>query len=122
MRMNSITSAMWPLLVLASCHPAPAQTPWEVVNTFHIGGPGGWDYLTGDSQNHTRYGPRTTHTMVIDALTGKTVADIPGQKNAHGVALAPAAGRGFISDGGGDDAIVIFDLKTNAVLGSRAPL
>ena len=32
--------------------------------------------------------------------------------------LAPKVGRGFISDGGGDGAIVIFDLKTNIVLGS----
>src|SRR5689334_605233 len=56
--------------------------------------------------------------MVIEPETGKVIADIPGQKNAHGVALAPNAGRGFISDGGGDGAIVIFDLKTNAVLGT----
>ena len=46
------------------------------------------------------------------------MADIPGQKNAHGVALAPTAGRGFITDGGGDGAVLVFDLKTNAVLGS----
>ena len=50
--------------------------------------------------------------------TGKTIADIPGQKRSHGVALVPAAGRGFITDGGGDGAIVVFDLKTNAVLGT----
>ena len=56
--------------------------------------------------------------MVIDAETGKTIADIPGQKIAHGVAVVPEAGRGFISDGGGSGAIVIFDLKTNAILGS----
>jgi hypothetical protein len=48
--------------------------------------------------------------MVIDDESGKVIADIPGQKNAHGVALVPAAGRGFISDGGGDGAVVIFDL------------
>jgi DNA-binding beta-propeller fold protein YncE len=58
--------------------------------------------------------------MVIDTDSGKTVADIPGQKRAHGVALVAKAGRGFISDGGGDGAIVIFDLKTNAVLGTIA--
>ena len=56
--------------------------------------------------------------MVIDADSGKTLADIPGQKHNHGVALVPEAGRGFISDGSG--AIVIFDLKTNAVLGTIA--
>lgn len=38
------------------------------------------------------------------------------------MALATAVGRGFISDGGGDGAIVIFDLKTHAVLGSLAAM
>src|SRR5450631_4170809 len=100
--------------------PALAATDWEVVKTFHIGGAGSWDYLTVDPQTHRLYVPRSTHTMVIDSVTGKTIADIPGQKIAHGVAIVPAAGRGFISDGGGDGAVVIFDLKTNAILGTIA--
>lgn len=99
---------------------AHAQTDWAVIKTFQIGGQGGWDYLTVDPQTHRLYVPRGTHTMVIDAESGKTIGDIPGQKIAHGVAIAPAAGRGLISDGGGDGAVVIFDLKTNAVLGSIA--
>lgn len=56
--------------------------------------------------------------MVIDSESGKTIADIPGQKIAHGVAIVPEIGRGFISDGGGDGAVVVFDLKTYAVLGT----
>jgi len=95
-----------------------AQGTWAVEKTFHIGGDGGWDYVTLDSKNHRLYVPRSTHTMVIDADSGKTLADIPGQKHNHGVALVPEAGRGFISDGSG--AVVIFDLKTNAVLGTLA--
>jgi DNA-binding beta-propeller fold protein YncE len=110
------------MLLMSGCIASPAQTDWQVVETFPIGGLGGWDYLTVDSQTHRLYVPRTTHTMVIDAESGDVIADISGQKNAHGVALAPAAGRGFISDGGGDGAIVVFDLKTNAVLGSLAAL
>jgi DNA-binding beta-propeller fold protein YncE len=110
------------LILLASFQPILAQSSWEVLKTFPIGGQGAWDYLTVDPQMHRLYVPRTTHTMVIDAESGKTIADIPGQKNAHGVALAPAAGRGFISDGGGDGAILIFDLKTHAVLGSLAAM
>jgi DNA-binding beta-propeller fold protein YncE len=106
-----------------ACFPAAvAQTDWQVVNTFHIGGSGGWDYLTLDAQTHRLYVPRTTHTLVIDEESGKVLADIPGQKNAHGVALAPKAGRGFISDGGGDGAIVVFDLKTNEALGILAAM
>src|SRR5258708_5807753 len=118
MKMTSLIVTALTLLGFVGLRPGLAQTDWEVVKTFQIGGQGGWDYLTVDPQTHRLYVPRTTHTMVIDAETGKTIADIPGQRNAHGVALAPAAGRGFISDGGGDGAIVIFDLKTYAVLGS----
>ena len=92
MRMRRITSAIGLILSLASCQPVIAQTLWEVVNTFQIGGQGGWDYLTVDPQTHLLYVPRTTHTLVIDSQSGKTIADIPGQKNAHGVAIAPAAG------------------------------
>src|SRR5579864_7753893 len=95
---------------------AVAQGTWAVENTFHVGGDGGMDYITLDAQNHLLYVPRTTHTMVIDAASGKTIADITGQKHNHGVALAPEAGRGFITDGEGS--VVIFDLKTNAVLGT----
>jgi hypothetical protein len=109
--------ALTGLLVGASAN-AQTQTEWTVIKTLPIGGQGGWDYLTVDPQTHRLFVPRSTHTMVIDTESGATLADIPGQKNAHGVALAPAAGRGFISDGGGDGAIVIFDLKTYAVLGS----
>src|SRR5260221_12558543 len=89
------------LLVFAGLQPAPAQTDWEVVKTFQIGGDGGWDYLTVDPRTHRLYVPRTTHTMGIDAESGKPIADIPGQKNAHCVGLAPAPGGGFISVGGG---------------------
>lgn len=108
------------LILGAGALPAPAATDWQVVKTFQIGGPGSWDYLTIDPQTHRLYVPRSTHTMVIDSATGKTIADIPGQKTAHGVAIVPAAGRAFISDGGGNGAIVIFDLKTHAVLGTIA--
>lgn len=99
---------------------AYGQTDWAVKNVMHVGGEGGWDYLTVDPATHRLYVPRSTHTMVIDAASGKTIADIPGQKIAHGVALVPEAGRGFISDGGGTGAVIVFDLKTNAVLGRLA--
>lgn len=110
--------AFLPILLFTSLLPVQAQTDWQVKRTLSAGGQGGWDYLTVDPQTHRLYVPRSTHTMVIDSESGKTIADIPGQKIAHGVAVVPKAGRGFISDGGGNGAIVIFDLKTNAVLGS----
>src|ERR1700730_120445 len=110
------------LVSFTNAVPVLAQTDWTVTRTLHVGGEGGWDYLTVDPPTHLLYVPRTTHTMVIDSKSGKTIADIPGQKRAHGVAVVPQTGRGFISDGGGDGAVIIFDLKTNAVLGSLKAL
>jgi DNA-binding beta-propeller fold protein YncE len=97
--------------------PALAQAKWDVTKTMHIGGDGGWDYVTVDSQAHRLYVTRSTHTMVIDAASGKVLGDIPDQKRSHGTAIVPAIGRGFITDGGGDGAILIFDLKTYSILG-----
>ncbi len=94
-----------------------ASTSYRVAQTFHVGGAGGWDYLTADPHQKLLYVPRSTHTMVVDATSGKTVADIPGQRRNHGVAVVPKAGRGFISD---DASVVIFDLKTYKVLGKVA--
>jgi DNA-binding beta-propeller fold protein YncE len=97
---------------------ALAQGQWAVENTFHLGGDGGFDYITVDAKSHRLYIPRSTHTMVVDADSGKLVADITGQKHNHGVAVAPEVGRGFITDGAGS--IVVFDLNSNAVLGTVA--
>lgn len=116
----SIRNLFAPLLIAVASFTLSAslfaQTEWAVEKTFHIGGEGGFDYITADAKSHRLYVPRSTHTMVIDADSGSTIADITGQKHNHGVALAPELSRGFISDGAGS--IVIFDLKTNAVLGT----
>jgi DNA-binding beta-propeller fold protein YncE len=100
----------------SSASGATAVTGYRVSQTFHVGGDGGWDYLTVDPEHKLLYVPRSTHTMVLDAISGKTVADIPGQKRNHGVAIVPGAGRGFITDGQ-DGSVTVFDLKTYSVLG-----
>jgi len=122
--MRVIRSAIFAaaFLLLACVAPVAAQSEWGVVGTLHIGGEGGWDYLTVDAQTHRLFVPRTTHTQVIDADSGKVLGDIPGQKSAHGVALVPSLNRGFITDGGGDGAILIFDLKTFEVIGTLATM
>ncbi len=105
------------LALQAPTNAAPAdKTIYKETNLFHVGGEGGWDYLLVDSAHKLLYVPRVTHTMVLDAVSGKTVADIPGQKGNHGTAIVPELGRGFISDGK-DASVTVFDLNTYAVLG-----
>ena len=121
--MRNVTSVMLISVLLRSfafAQPNPSMpddtVSYHVSQTFHIGGEGGWDYLTVDPDHKLLYVPRSTHTMVLDAGTGKTVADIPGQKRNHGVAIVAPAGRGFITDGA-DGSVTVFDLKNYAVLG-----
>ncbi|HWG19798.1 MAG TPA: YncE family protein [Terracidiphilus sp.] len=121
MRFAKATFLPLALILIASSVAARGQQ-WDVTRTMHIGGEGGWDYVTVDSATHRLFVTRSTHTQVIDAESGKVLGDIPGQKRSHGVAIVPALNRGFITDGGGNGAIVVFDLKSYAVLGTLASL
>jgi DNA-binding beta-propeller fold protein YncE len=100
----------------ANAQSPPVGGPYHVAEVFKVGGTGGWDYITVDPEHKHLYIPRVTHTMVLDAATGKSVADIPGQKGNHGVALVSSVGRGFITDGA-DGSVIVFDLRTFDVLG-----
>jgi len=95
-----------------------AQSGWKVSKTLHVGGEGGWDYVTADPESHRLFVTRTTHTLILDTDSGKALGDVPGQKVAHGVAIVPRLNRGFITDGGGSGAV--FDLKTYSLLGRLA--
>ncbi len=117
MRMVGLSLCSVVLLLLAGAPPASAQRRWEVLKTFQVGGEGGWDYVTVDAPRHRLFVTRSTHTMAVDTGSGKVLADIPGQVRSHGVALVPKLGRGFITDGGGSGAILVFDMKTYKVLG-----
>lgn len=116
MRYRLVVLVALALGLLTSAHMVEAQSTWHVTSTIPLGGSGTWDYLTVDPATHRLFIPRSTHTMILDAVSGKVLGDVPGQKIAHGVALARDMNRGFISDGGGG--IVVFDLKTYKVLGT----
>jgi hypothetical protein len=87
---------------------------YKVVKTWKLGGDGGWDYLTADSDGHRLFIARATRVMVIDTESGKQVGEIPDTPGVHGVALVPDLGRGFTSNGR-EDTVSVFDLKTLAL-------
>jgi YVTN family beta-propeller protein len=73
-----------------------------------------WDYLLTDAKNHLLYLARENKVLVLDLSSGREVASIANLKRVHGIALANDLGKGFITDGG-DNVVVVFDLKSNAV-------
>jgi DNA-binding beta-propeller fold protein YncE len=94
------------LLCLASASPAA----YHQLRKAALGGDGGWDLLTVDSQAHRLYIPRSSHILVVDTDSCKVIGDIPNTPGVHGVAVVPDLGRGFSSNGG-DTTATIFDLK-----------
>ncbi|HET7024931.1 MAG TPA: hypothetical protein VFI39_07005 [Gemmatimonadales bacterium] len=85
------------------------------VQRYSVGGEGGTDYLTAEPGTGRVFVSRSTHVMVVDGATGKVLGDIPGTNRNHGIALAEKDGHGFITSGG-DSIVVMFDLKSLAVL------
>jgi len=104
------------LLILSPVvfHAAPQDSGYHVLRTIKLGGEGGWDYVTVDSAARRVYIPRSTHILVIDADSGKQVADIQGMNGLHGVAVATEFNRGFVTGNKTEQegTIYIFDLKT----------
>ena len=84
---------------------------YHVAKKVVLGGEGGWDYLTADSQARRLYISRGTHVMVVDADTAAVVGDIPNTPGVHGIALAHEFNQGFTSNGR-ENTVTIFDLKT----------
>jgi hypothetical protein len=98
---------------------AAAATGYHVTGEIAIGGAGGWDYLTVDSNAHRLYVSHATHVAVVDIDANKVVGDIPDTPGVHGIAIAPELNKGFISNGRGNN-VTIFDLKTLKTIGTAA--
>src|SRR5260370_1823981 len=91
------------------------QGGYHLLKKYDLGAaPGGkeyWDYITFDAATRRLYISHNTEVKVLNADSGAVVGSISDLKRVHGIALAADLHRGFISDGGADEAVV-FDLKT----------
>ncbi len=109
------------ILAAAACGVAaakgkPAEVKhYEVMQKVKLGGEGWWDYLTVDEVHRRIYITRGTHVMVLDEDSLKPVADIPNLSGIHGVALAPDAGKGYVSEGGSSK-VAIFGTGDSKVI------
>ena len=86
----------------------------KIVNRVHVGGEGGWDYVTVDSGARRLYQSHGDRVVVLDIDKHTIVGEIADTPGVHGVALAP--GRGFIS-AGKTNAVVVFDRDSLKRLG-----
>ncbi|MEP6737076.1 MAG: YncE family protein [Chryseolinea sp.] len=87
----------------------PAQ--YELVKKTVVGGEGGWDYLSVDTENRRLYVSHSTQVEVFNVDTHEKIGVIKDLKGVHGVLAVPQTGRGITTNGRSNTA-TIFDLKT----------
>jgi DNA-binding beta-propeller fold protein YncE len=89
---------------------------YHLIKKVTLGGEGGWDCLTVDTEGHRLFISRSSHVMVVDEDSGKVIGDIANTMGVHGIAVVSEVGRGYTSNGR-DSSVTIFDLKTLKPLG-----
>lgn len=95
---------------------AAAAVNYQLLKKVSVPGTGGWDYVTVDPVARRIYISHSTQVDVLDADSFEIVGTIPNTPGVHGIAIASDAGRGYISAGKAD-AAVVFDLKTLKTIG-----
>jgi hypothetical protein len=113
----SVAAILCAGLMSRAAAPAPASSGYHVVKTVSIPGDEGWDYVTVDSDARRVYISHSSHVVVMNADTYAVEGDIPDTQGVHGIALAPDLGRGFVSAGRANTA-VIFEIKSLKTLGT----
>ena len=110
-----LTAALAVLAAAALASPALSRPLYRVTGTLQLPGEGGWDDMTFDSAGHRLFIAHGARVDVVDTDRLARVGEIADTPGAHGIALAPELGRGYVSAGAAGT-IVVFDLKTLARL------
>jgi YVTN family beta-propeller protein len=92
-------------------HLGAAGGPYRFLHDIHVGGDGGWDYLSVDSVAKRLYVSHGTKVVVIDTGRDAVVGEVSDTPGVHGMIAVRDLGRGFSSNGRENKAGVI-DLKT----------
>ncbi len=103
-----VSPVLLSLLLATAAHGAAA---YHLLKEIPVGGDGGWDYLSVDSAAHRLYVSHATKVVVIDLTGDKVIGEITNMPGVHGLAPAPSLGRGVVTCGR-DNKAVIVDLKT----------
>ena len=99
-RLGLVANSLALAVVLSSGIPTrAAEAPYHLLKEIQIGGDGGWDYLSVDSNARRLYVTHSSKVVVVNLDTDAIVGEVTGTPGVHGFALAPELGRGFSSNG-----------------------
>lgn len=94
---------------------AQTVSSFKIVNKIHLDGDEKWDYLFSDDMASRLYVSHGKMVQIIDESKGEAVGKITDLDGVHGIAIAPALHKGFISTKN-DNSVTVFDTKTLAVI------
>jgi len=83
------------LMFSFACATMMAQPGFHLIKKTVIGGEGGWDYLSVDSENRRLYVSHSTQAEILNADTHEKIGAITGLQGVHGVIAVPESGRGI---------------------------
>lgn len=109
-----VVAVLTVLISLGTYARAQESGPYKVIKIQLVGGDGGMDYVTADSDGRNLYVARSGpagHIGVFNLDTLAQVGDIPGT-SGHGGAVDTATGHGFATS----KPVTMFDAKTFAVI------
>ena len=93
--------------------PLAARPLYRLAATLSLPGDEGWDDLTFEEAGSRLFITHGSHVEVVDVQRMRRIGEVADTPGAHGVALAPELGRGYVSAGAAGT-IVVFDLGTLA--------
>jgi len=99
------------LALAAVLQSANAQSDYKLLKSIPIGGEGGWDILTVDSDAHRLYLSHATKVVVVDLEKNSVAGEIAETPGVHAFLPVPKVERGFSSNGKDNNSSVV-DLKT----------
>ncbi len=88
---------------------------FKIVNKIHPQGDEKWDYLFSDDAAGLLYVSHGNMVQVVDEAKGEMVGKIEGLNGVHGIAIASALNKGFISTKN-DNSVTVFDTKSYKVI------
>jgi len=88
---------------------------YKIVNKIHLQGDEKWDYLFSDDAAGRLYVSHGNMVQVVDQEKGELVGQVEGLNGVHGIAIAAALNKGFISTKN-DNLVTVFDTKTFKVI------
>jgi len=98
------------------CARAQNKPAYQITGTYHIKSEGGYDYTTVDTASDRLYVSHGSQVNILNKNSGDSIGVIKTEKDAHGIALVHALGKGYISNGS-NNSVLVFDLNSLKVLG-----